>query len=99
MMTLHGIRFCVLALAWLSAAQPALARKTNQAVYREPFDLAAGGTSLTRASAQGILFANPALLPLGAAYIRLLGSQLGLIANQKAVSSGQKLWGKHLEKY
>lgn len=94
MMTTRGVSLCIIMLLALSAAQPALARKTNQAVYREPFDLAAGGTSLTRASAQGILFANPALLPLGAAYIRLLGSQLGIIANQKAISSGQQLSGQ-----
>lgn len=61
----------------------ALAAKGNELIYQEPFDLAAGGASLTRASQEGIVFANPALLPLGGAGIRWLGAQLGVMADQK----------------
>ena len=66
-------------LACLVPPKPLQARKTNQAVYEEPFDLAAGGASLTRASQEGILHANPALLPLGGAWLRWVGFELGLL--------------------
>lgn len=62
-------------------------QKTSQALFTEPFDLAAGGTSLTRASQEGILFANPAQLTLGEPFIRWIGSQVGLFAS-KNISGG-----------
>lgn len=65
------------------------AGKTNEAIYQAPFDLAAGGASLTRASQEGIVFSNPALLTLGGAKVRWFGTQVGAIADQnlaKAIS-------------
>ncbi len=82
-------RICMswmLALALLKgfALTPLFAKKTNQAVYEEPFDLAAGGASLTRASQEGILYANPALLPLGGAFVRWIGFELGLLGGSRS---------------
>lgn len=71
----------ILVLVATFQEQIVASQKGSQAVLTEPFDLAAGGTSLTRASQEGILFANPALLTLGDAKIRWIGSQIGLLAS------------------
>ncbi|HYX33841.1 MAG TPA: hypothetical protein VE954_12065 [Oligoflexus sp.] len=65
------------------------AKGSNELLYTEPFDLAAGGTSLTRASQEGIVFANPALLPLGGAWIRWLGFQAGFMLDRGLAQSAQ----------
>lgn len=62
------------------------ARKTVQPLYEEPFDLAAGGASLTRASLEGVLFANPALMPYGGKFHRWFGSQFSLWGNREIQS-------------
>ncbi len=64
---------------------PAFARKTNQPVYEEPFDLGAGGASLTRATQEGILFSNPALLPYGGQFHRWIGLKNNFIAAKESI--------------
>ncbi len=54
-------------------SQTAFARKTNEPVYVDPFDLAAGGANLTRATQEGVMFANPALMPWGKKVYRYSG--------------------------
>ena len=53
----------------------------NQPVYQEGFDLAGGGASLTRASQEGVLFANPAVMPWGSKFHRWVGMETSLIFN------------------
>ncbi len=53
-------------------------RNQSEPVYVEPFDRGAGGTVLTRASREGILMGNPALLNLGRAWVRWAGLQFTL---------------------
>ena len=65
---------------------PALAQKTNGEVYVEPFDYAAGGANLTRASQEGVLLANPALLPWGEKFHRYAGMQYSVLANKESVN-------------
>jgi hypothetical protein len=72
-------------LAFLLFAESAYGRKTNQAVYEEPFDLASGGASLTRATQEGVMFANPALMTYGERFHRWLGLQFGAIAGKDSV--------------
>ncbi len=67
----------------------AFGKKSNELLYTEPFDLAAGGTSLTRASQEGIVFANPALLPLGGAWLRWVGFQAGFMLDRDLAQSAQ----------
>ncbi len=78
-------------LCFWAFSSPLYAKRSSELVYVEPFDLAAGGTTLTRASQEGIVFANPALLPLGAAKIRWLGFQAGFIVDRELLNSGGKL--------
>lgn len=44
--------------------------RTNEPVYQNPFDLAAGGASLTRATQEGVLFTNPSLTAFGSGFLR-----------------------------
>lgn len=78
----------------LAGATPAVARKTNQAVYEDPFDLGAGGASLTRASKDGRIFANPALMPQGGGLFRWLGSTISVLANKESVGTAQSILKK-----
>lgn len=83
--------FCLLLLVGISTE--AYARKTNQAVYEEPFDLAAGGASLTRASREGVMFANPAIMPHGEQFFRWLGVQTSVVAARESVAFAQSMAG------
>lgn len=83
--------FCLLLTAFMAGS--AYGGKTNQAVYEEPFDLAAGGSSLTRASREGVLFANPAIMPYGEKFFRWLGMQTSVIAARESVSFAKSLAG------
>ena len=69
----------------------AVAKKTNQAVYEEPFDLAGGGASLTRATQEGILFANPALLPYGEKIYRWIGLKTNLIVGKESIEMANQM--------
>ncbi len=87
-------KLCLLAFISLGCfGSTAWARKTNQQVYEEPFDQAAGGASLTRASQEGVMFANPALLPYGGKFHRWLGSQFSVIAAAQSVEFAQEVMG------
>ena len=81
----------VFILACLVAVPQALARKTNGPIYEDPFDLGAGGASLTRASKEGVLYSNPALLPLGASFFRWTGLTSTLLVNKESVAAAQKI--------
>lgn len=78
-----------LGLCW--GASPTFAKKTNQAVYEEPFDLAGGGASLTRASQEGILFANPALLPYGEKIYRWIGLKTNFIVGKESIDLANQM--------
>lgn len=62
-------------LLWSLPAQTGLAAlppslKTSEQVYQNPFDLAGGGASLTRATQEGVLFSNPSLSAFGSGFLR-----------------------------
>lgn len=58
------------------------AKKSNEPIYQDPFDLAAGGASLTRASRDGRMYSNPALMPYGGVFNHWLGSNTSLMLNE-----------------
>lgn len=63
-------------------------------LYEDPFDIAGGGASLTRASQAGMIFSNPALIPYGTGIHRWLGNETTLMIGKdslnfvKTLSSG-----------
>jgi hypothetical protein len=77
----------IIAVAVFAFLVPSPARgvHTNQALYEEPFDLAGGGASLTRATQEGVLFANPALLPWGAMNFYWIGLKTTAIVGKDSV--------------
>jgi hypothetical protein len=48
-----------------SIAQNTSSLKKSAPLYQNGFDLASGGASLTRATQEGVIFANPSLIPIG----------------------------------
>lgn len=72
-------------------AGPAYARKTNQPIYEDPFDLGAGGASLTLASKDGRIFANPALLPLGGGFHRWAGLTTSVLTNKESIDTAREM--------
>lgn len=61
------------------------AKKTSQAVYEDTFDIGAGGASLTMASSDAKMFANPAQLPYGGKFLRWLGLKTSFASNPESV--------------
>lgn len=60
-------------------------------MYEDPFDIAGGGVSLTRASQAGMIFSNPALIPYGTGIHRWLGNETSLIVGKDSVDFAKKL--------
>jgi hypothetical protein len=83
----------ILVWASLEFVPAAYAEKTNQAVYEVPYDLAAGGASLTRASQEGVMFANPAQMPYGQKFFRWFGSEFALLAAKESYEEAKNLAG------
>lgn len=80
-------------VASLALGSPAAyARKTNEPIYQDPFDLGSGGATLTRASKEGRVFANPALLPQGGGFHRWLGTTMSLLANKESVDTAREIF-------
>lgn len=87
-MHLRGLKIVMVFLTFWIDSQ-AFARKTNQAVFEEPFDEASGGASLTRASQEGVLFANPALMPYGEVFHHWLGMESAVIASREWIDQAR----------
>ncbi|MCX6116075.1 MAG: hypothetical protein NT027_00925 [Proteobacteria bacterium] len=72
-------------------SQNLFARKGSSAVYEDPFDVGAGGASLTRAAQAGILFSNPALLPYGDGFHRWVGAEPSVLVGKESLSLASEL--------
>jgi hypothetical protein len=72
------------------AADCGLARGSAP-LYEDPFDVAAGGSSLTRASQAGMIFSNPALIPYGTGFHRWFGNETSLIIGKDSVEFAKSL--------
>jgi len=72
-------------------SQPVYGRKTNQTIYQDPFDLGAGGASLTRASKDGRVHANPALLPYGGKFHFWGGTSFSVLSNKESIDIARDL--------
>lgn len=93
----HGFMVVWRTICWalglvLLKGQTAFAVHTNQAVYEDPFDIGAGGASLTRASKDGRLFANPALMPHGGTFHKWLGLTTTLLTNRESVDTAREIF-------
>lgn len=59
--------------------------KTNEPIFQDPFDIGGGGASLTRATQEGMLASNPAMMPYGAKFFRWLGLKTSISVGQDSV--------------
>jgi hypothetical protein len=90
----QSIFVVVTALLWaLLEISTAYARKTNQTIIQDPFDMAAGGSSLTRSTRENVVLANPALMPYGAKLFRWLGTSFTGMVNKSSVDTLTGLLG------
>ena len=67
--------------------------KGSAPVYEDPFDIAAGGASLTRASQAGMMFSNPALIPYGPGFHRWSGNETTLMVGKDSVDFARSMSG------
>lgn len=96
---LNNVRRCLfylkLALLFLAiepiATTSAAIARGSAPVYEDPFDVAAGGSSLTRASQAGMIFSNPALIPYGTGFHRWLGNETSVLIGKDSVEFVQDL--------
>ncbi len=80
----------VLSCAWWFALSVCFARGSAP-VYEDPFDMASGGASLTRASQAGMMFSNPALIPYGPGFHRWVGNETTLLVGKDSVDFARAL--------
>jgi hypothetical protein len=67
----------------------ASAQHTSEPIYQDPFDIGAGGSSLTRASRDGRLFSNPAILPYGGDKVRWAGMSRSALLSKDWIEIAQ----------
>lgn len=70
---------------------PKVLASSVDAFYMDPFDIAAGGTSLTHATQEGILANNPAQLPYGSKNLRWIGNKTTLSIGQDTLGIATSL--------
>lgn len=63
-------------------------------LYENPFDLCAGGASLTRATQEGVFFSNPSLPALGAGFLRWIYGRTAIHFGADAVDLARELYNK-----
>jgi hypothetical protein len=80
-------------ILFFSISTTVLYGKGSAPIYEDPFDIAAGGASLTRASQAGMMFSNPALIPYGPGFHRWAGNETTFMIGKDSVEFAQSLRG------
>lgn len=65
--------------------------KTIQPLFEDPFDIGAGGSTLTRSTQEGILINGPAQLPYGGKFMRWIGIKTIVAAGKDSVDLAQNM--------
>ncbi|MEY2988123.1 MAG: hypothetical protein RJB13_1644 [Pseudomonadota bacterium] len=91
-----AIKISFLAFIQLSSATTAHAEplRKSSLLYENPFDLSAGGASLTRATQEGVLFANPSLPALGSGLLRWIYSRTSIHFGADAIDLARESFKK-----
>lgn len=80
-------------LLWAGAAAADPLRKSAP-LYENPFDLSAGGASLTRSTQEGVFFSNPSLPALGSGFLRWIYGRTAIHFGADAVDLGREVYQK-----
>ena len=63
---------------------------TVEPILEDPFDIGGGGSSLTRATQEGNIISNPAMLPYGGVFYRWFGFKSTVFAGQDSIGIAQQ---------
>jgi hypothetical protein len=63
-------------------------------LYENPFDLCAGGASLTRSTQEGVFFSNPSLPALGAGFLRWIYGRTAFHFGADAIDLGREIYAQ-----
>jgi hypothetical protein len=63
-------------------------------LYENPFDLCAGGASLTRSTQEGVFFSNPSLPALGAGFLRWIYGRTAVHFGADAIDLGREMYAQ-----
>lgn len=92
------VRTCGIALGiaiFMSSAQGfAETLRRSALLYENPFDLSAGGASLTRSTQEGVLFSNPSLPALGPGILRWIYSRTSIHFGADAIDLAKSSYEK-----
>ncbi|WP_148696742.1 hypothetical protein [Silvanigrella aquatica] len=91
MFLLHDI-ICALATLFVSLtgfADDTSSLKKSAPIYQNPFDLASGGATLTRATQEGVMFSNPSLPAFGDGVFRSIFYVNKVSVGEGALAAGQ----------
>lgn len=72
---------------------------THEPIYQNPFDTAAGGASLTRATQDGALYANPSLSALGRGFFRWFFTRMAFHLGKDTVDLGWNTYKAGLDNF
>jgi hypothetical protein len=72
---------------------------THEPIYQNPFDTAAGGASLTRATQDGALYANPSLSALGRGFFRWFFMRTAFHLGKDTVDFGYKTYKAGMDNF
>lgn len=74
-----------------ATAQSNTSLKNSEPIYQNPFDLASGGASLTRATQEGVMFANPSLPAFGEGILRWIFLRSTISVGEETINTGTEV--------
>lgn len=86
------LTLCFIVISSVSAQAETL--RKSAPLYENPFDLCAGGASLTRATQEGVFFSNPSLPALGAGFLRWIYGRTAIHFGADAIDLGREIYTK-----
>lgn len=81
--------FIAFQISFIALAQDTSSLKKSTPIYQNPFDLASGGASLTRATQEGVMFSNPSLPAFGEGYFRWIFYRSTLSVGDGTISAAR----------
>lgn len=86
--------FIALPAGFISHSASANPLRKSALIYENPFDLSAGGASLTRSTQEGVLFSNPSLPALGPGLLRWIYSRTSIHFGADAIDLAKESYKK-----
>lgn len=93
LLVLHSIFYALVSfiVPLTGRADDTSSLKKSGSIYQNPFDLASGGASLTRATQEGVMFSNPSLPAFGEGYFRWIFYRSTVSIGDGTVAAGNDI--------